>query len=209
MHGTNAGLIIYDKNGNYVRGVPQKEFNDGIDPKMAFDLHNRVFLFDLWWHYDPPKTKPVNISVSETSDPRGAWNTYPVPAPNGVDGGGIGYSRTFIGYSFPGGAERTFVLKTAEAKAGKPVTVWHFSGSLDHPVFVQDPIDDLFFVELTETEIVLTRGRFKTATCGSRTSSRSRGARRCNGTSSASTARGSRAGGSPTRPTAISRRRSV
>lgn len=157
LHGTNSGLIIYDKKGNYVQGVSQKAFNDGIDPKTFFDPHNKLFAFDLWWYYDKPKVKPVNISVSETADPRGAWNTYPVPAPNGVDGGGIGFSRKWIGYSFPGGAERTFVLKTAEAKAGKPVTVYHFAGSLGHPVHTLDRLDDLYFVDLTETEIVLTR----------------------------------------------------
>ena len=41
---------------------------------------------DAW---DKAKKKPVNISISETSDPTGAWNTYPVPAPKGRDGGGI------------------------------------------------------------------------------------------------------------------------
>ena len=118
LHATNLGLTIYDKKGNYVDGVPQSEFNHGIDPKLCFDVHNRVFVFDLWNPWDKEKIKPVNISVSETSDPRGAWNTYPVPAPKGVDGGGIGYSCKWIGYSFPGGTERTFVMRTADAKAG-------------------------------------------------------------------------------------------
>lgn len=157
LHGTNSGLIIYDKKGNYIRGVPQSEFNNGIDPKLFFDLHNRIFGFDLWNPWDKEEKKPVNISVSETSDPRGAWNTYPVPAPRGVDGGGIGYSKKWIGYSFPGGPERTFILKTAEAKAGKPATIWHFAGSLGHPVYTQDSTADLHFVDLTDSEIVITR----------------------------------------------------
>ncbi len=155
LHGTNSGLIIYDKKGNYVDGVPQSEFNDGIDPKMAFDMRNRVFLFNLWNPWDEAKQKPVNVSVSESDDPRGAWNTYPIPAPNGVDGGGIGFSRKWIGYSFPGGEQRTFVLPVQDAKAGKPVTVFHFAGSLGHPVFTQDATDDLLFVELTNEEIVM------------------------------------------------------
>jgi hypothetical protein len=46
-----------------------------------------------------------------------------------VDGGGIGYSKKWIGYSFPGGSQQTFVLRTAEAKAGIPATVYHFNGS--------------------------------------------------------------------------------
>ena len=157
LHGTNLGLVIYDKAGNYVKGVRQSGFNGGIDPKMFFDPHGRVFGFDLWNPWDAEKKKPVNISVSETSDPSGAWNTYPVPAPGGVDGGGIGFSRTWIGYSFPGGDDRTFVLRMADAKAGKPVTVYHFAGSLGHPVFTQDPTDDLYFVKVGRKAITVTR----------------------------------------------------
>lgn len=156
LHGTNGGIVIFDKSGNYVDGVPQTEFNNGIDPKLFFDPANRVFGFDMWVYWDKPKIKPVNISISETSDPRGAWNTYPVPAPGGVDGGGIGYSRKWIGYSFPGGPEQTFVMKMAEVKAGKPATVYHFAGSLGSPVYTQDPTDDLAFVKLTDEDIVIT-----------------------------------------------------
>ncbi|MCB8932933.1 MAG: hypothetical protein H6534_05770 [Chthonomonadaceae bacterium] len=156
FHATNLGLVIYDKKGQYVDGVPQSEFNGGIDPKLFFDPHNRVFGFDLWNPWDKEKLKPVNISVSETADPRGAWNTYPVPAPAGVDGGGIGFSRKWIGYSFPGGEAQTFVMRMAEAKAGKPATVYHFAGSLGQPVFTQDATDDLLFVALNRTDIVLT-----------------------------------------------------
>ena len=157
LHGTNSGLIIYDKKGNFLQGVSQKAFNDGIDPKLFFDVHNKVFAFDLWWYYDAAKTKPVNISVSETADPRGAWNTYPISITQAVDGGGNGYSRKWFGYSFPGGPERTIVMKMAELKSGKPATAWHFAGSLGHPVNTLDPMDDLYFVDLTEREIVLTR----------------------------------------------------
>lgn len=157
LHGTNNGFVIYDKTGNYVDGVPQSEFNRGIDPKMHFDVHNKVFLFNLWDPWDEAKKKPVNVSVSASSDPRKAWSTYPVPAPQGVDGGGIGYSRKWIGYSFPGGAERTFLMSLPDAKAGKLVTVYHFSGSLGHPVATQDAVDDLHFVHLTNEDIILTR----------------------------------------------------
>jgi len=156
LHGTNGGIVIYDKKGNYVDGVPQKEFNDGIDPKLFFDVNNRVFGFDMWVYWDKPKVKPVNISISETADPRGAWNTYSVSASQGVDGGGIGYSRRWIGYSFPGGPEQTFVLPMAEAKAGKPAPVYHFAGNLGQPVATQDASDDLLFVKLTNEETVLT-----------------------------------------------------
>lgn len=157
LHGTNNGLVIYNKKGEYIQGISQKCFNNGIDPKLFFDAHNQVFGFDLWVYWDSAKIKPVNISVSETNDPRGAWNTYPVPAPKGVDGGGIGYSKKWIGYSFPGGTERTFVLKTADAKSGKPATVYHFNGSLGHPVYGQDGTDDIYFFEIERDKFVIRR----------------------------------------------------
>ncbi len=53
----------------------------------------------------------------------------PNPAPNGVDGGAIAGSRNWIGYTFPGGKEQMFVFKAEDAKAGKPVTVYHFEGN--------------------------------------------------------------------------------
>ncbi|QDV05648.1 hypothetical protein Poly30_11470 [Planctomycetes bacterium Poly30] len=152
---TNGGLIVYSKEGEYVLGVHQRAFENGIDPKVFFDRHNGVFGFDLWVYWDEALEKPVNVSISETSDPTGAWNTYPVHTPAGVDGGAIGSSRRWIGYSFPGGEERTFVLRTAEMKAGKPATAYHFQGSLGHPVLGQDAVDPLYFLDVTETEFVV------------------------------------------------------
>ena len=157
LHATNTGLIIYTKSGEFVQGVSQRCFNGGIDPKLFYDRHNGVFGFDLWNPWDKEKQKPVNISVSESNDPTGAWNTYPVPAPEGRDGGGIGYSRKWIGYSFPGGDAQTFVLRMKEAKSGKPATVFHFKGSLGHPVATQDAIDDLYFVKLDRKKITVTK----------------------------------------------------
>lgn len=157
LHATNNGLIIYTKTGEFVQGVSQRCFNGGIDPKLFYDSHNQVFGFDLWNPWDKEKKKPVNISVSSTSDPAGVWNTYPVPAPQGVDGGGIGYSRKWIGYTFPGGPTQTFVLKTAEAKLGKPVKVYYFEGNLGHPVATQDAVDDLYFVKLARRDILITK----------------------------------------------------
>jgi hypothetical protein len=155
LEGTNGGLLIYDKKGNFVQGVSQKCFNNGIDPKLAFDIHNKVFLFDMWWYYDKAKTKPVNISVSETSDPKGAWNTYPVSRTAEVDGGGIGYSKKWIGYSYPGGEENTFIMRMADAIAGRPATIYHFKGSLGSPVFMQDNIDDLYFFDIERGDFVI------------------------------------------------------
>lgn len=155
LHGTNSGLIIYDKEGKFVQGVRQSAFNGGIDPKLFFDPNRRVFGFDLWNPWDKEKKKPVNISVSEGSDPTGAWNTYPVPAPKGVDGGGIGHSKKWIGYSFPGGPERIFVLKIEEVIAGKPATVYHFAGSFGHPVHTLDDVEDLYFFRLDKTHFTV------------------------------------------------------
>ncbi len=155
MEGTNSGLMIFDKKGTFVQGVSQKCFNNGIDPKMFFDIHNKVFVFDLWWYYDKPKTKPVNISVSETSNPTGAWNIYAVSRTAEVDGGGIGYSKKWIGYSYPGGEENTFIMRMADAKAGKPATIYHFKGSLGHPVFMQDAIDDLYFFDIENDQFII------------------------------------------------------
>jgi hypothetical protein len=155
LEGTNGGVLIYDKKGNFVQGVSQKCFNNGIDPKLAFDIHNKVFLFDMWWYYDKAKTKPVNISVSETSDPKGAWNTYPVSRTAEVDGGGIGYSKKWIGYSYPGGEENTFIMRMADAIAGRPATIYHFKGSLGSPVFMQDNIDDLYFFDIERGDFVI------------------------------------------------------
>jgi len=47
LHGTNGGFVIYDKKGHYIQGVKQSVFNGGIDPKLFFDLHNKVFKLDL------------------------------------------------------------------------------------------------------------------------------------------------------------------
>ncbi|MEO1530005.1 MAG: endonuclease/exonuclease/phosphatase family protein, partial [Planctomycetota bacterium] len=159
LHATNNGLIIYTKQGEFVQGVSQRCFNGGIDPKLFYDAHNKVFGFDLWNPWDREKKKPVNISVSATSDPTGVWHTYPVPAPEGRDGGGIGYSRKWIGYTFPGGKAQTFVMKLADAKAGAPATVYHFEGNFGHPVATQDAIDELYFVKLERQDLMITQVR--------------------------------------------------
>ena len=154
---TNTGLIIYSKLGQYVKGVSQKCFNGGIDPKVMYDLNNQVYVFNLWNPWDSEKQKPVNISISETSDPTGAWNTYPIPLSQAVDGGGLGISKKWIGYSFPGGDDRTVVMSMSDAKLGKPTMAYFFSGSLGHPVNSQDPSDALYFLHLTEKQIKITR----------------------------------------------------
>ena len=52
-----GGTVKERKQGGNPRTVNgvfafDKAFNDGIDPKLFFDVHNKVFAFDLWWYYD-------------------------------------------------------------------------------------------------------------------------------------------------------------
>jgi len=157
VNGTNSGFLVYDKEGHYLDGIHQRCFQNGIDPKMFYDSHNQVFGFDLWVYWDSLKIKPVNISISETSNPLGAWNTYPVSITKAVDGGAIGYSKKWIAYNYPGGENNTFALKMSEAKAGKPATIYHFNKNFGQPAFVQDDIDDLYFLKIDGDSIVITR----------------------------------------------------
>ena len=157
VNATNSGLLVYNKEGNYIDGVHQRCFQNGIDPKMFYDIHNKVFGFDLWVYWDSLQIKPVNISISETNNPLGAWNTYPVSITEAVDGGAIGYSKKWIAYNYPGGDNNTFVLKMSEAKAGKPATIYHFKGSFGQPAYVQDDIDDLYFLKIEDDHFVITR----------------------------------------------------
>lgn len=157
LHGTNNGLIIYSKKGEFIQGVSQSCFNGGIDPKLFYDMHNQIFGFDLWNPWDKAKKKPVNISVSESKDPTGAWNTYPIPAPEGRDGGGIGFSKKWIGYSYPSRESGTFVLKTIEVKAGKAASVYHFKGNFGQPVASQDAVDELLFVKIVRRNLIVTQ----------------------------------------------------
>ena len=160
FHGTNNGFVIYDKDGNFVDGVGNRAFNNGIDPKLFYCVNNKVFGLDIWAYWNKPE-KPVNIAVSETSNPAGDWNVYPVSAPDGRDGGGIGCSKQWIGYTFPGGKDRTFVLKIADAKRGRPTTVYHFPGSLGQAAITQDNEKALYFLNITSREIIISRIRDK------------------------------------------------
>lgn len=159
FHATNSGFIIYDKDGGFVDGVSTRGFNGGIDPKLFYCLNNEVFGLDIWYYRDKEKRKPVSISVSESSDPTGAWNVYPVSVPEGRDGGGIGCSKQWIGYTFPGGKDRTFVFKIADAKKGLPVTVFHFPGSLGQAALTQDNEKALYFLQITNTDLIISRIR--------------------------------------------------
>jgi hypothetical protein len=48
-------------------------------------------------------------------------------------------------------------MRIAEAKAGKPATVYHFAGSLGHPVVTQDEVEDLDFVQVGRRDITVVR----------------------------------------------------
>lgn len=159
FHATNSGFIIYDKDGGFVDGVSNHGFNGGIDPKLFYCINNGVFGLDIWNPWDKEKRKPVSISVSESNDPSGAWNVYPVPAPDGRDGGGIGCSKQWVGYTFPGGKDRTFVFRIAAAKKGLPVTVYHFPGSLGQAALTQDNERALYFLSITKTDLIISRIR--------------------------------------------------
>lgn len=47
---------------------------------------------------------------------------------------------------------RRLSLKMEEVKKGIPATVYHFPGSLGHPVATQDPTEDLLFFKITNEE---------------------------------------------------------
>ena len=157
LHATNLGFTIFDKDGNYIDGVSQRGFKGGIDPKLHYDINNKVFLFDLWIFWDKPKRKPVNISVSETDDPTKAWNTYSISIPDGVDGGSIGYSKHWIGYCYPGGSSNTIVMSMDKCKRGVPAEAYHFKGRLGHPVATQDEATDLYFFKFGPKKWVITK----------------------------------------------------
>lgn len=155
LHGTNAGFTVYDKQGNLIDGVSQNGFMGGIDPKMFYCRNRNVFGFDLWVYWDKPKKKPVHISISESGDPTQAWNTYSVFAPEGRDGGAIGFSHDWVGYSFPGGPAQTFVLSMEDCVAGKPTKAFHFPGNLGHPVQSLEKRRGLLFFRIERGDFVI------------------------------------------------------
>ena len=157
VHATNSGFTIFDKDGKFIDGVSQRGFEGGIDPKLHFDAINRVFLFDLWVYWDKAKRKPVNISVSESDDPTQAWNTYSISISNAVDGGAIGYSKRWIGYSFPGGENNNIVMAMEQCKTGAPAKAYHFKGNLGHPIATQDDLEDLYFFKFRPKDWVISK----------------------------------------------------
>jgi hypothetical protein len=159
FHATNAGMIIYDKTGKYIDGVRSAAFNKGIDPKVLYSIQNKTFLFDIWQYWDKEKKKPVNLSLSKTQDPTKGWNIYPISIPEGRDGGGLGCSSKWIGYTFPGGKDNTFVLRFADAKKGKKITVYFFHGHFGQPALTQGRGEELYFLKITPRKIKISRVR--------------------------------------------------
>jgi len=161
FHGTNAGLIVYDKKGKYVDGVRSGAFNKGIDPKLLYSIQNKTFLFNIWQYWDKEKKKPVNLCVSKTQDPTKGWSVYPISVAEGRDGGGLGCSSKWIGYTFPGGKENTFVLSFAEARKGNKLKVYFFPGHFGQPALTQGRGEDLYFLKITRREVVISCVRTK------------------------------------------------
>lgn len=155
FHPTNTGSAVFDRGGRFVLGTSNDVFLGGIDPKLVFDPVNRVFCYDIWKYYDNEKLKPVHFAISETDNPLGAWNVYPVSIPDGVDGGSLGVSRQWLGYSFPGGKENTIIMPLRGLTKGKATKAYFFEGNFGQPVCNQDAADDLFFVALNSSEIVI------------------------------------------------------
>jgi hypothetical protein len=158
VHATNSGVSIFDKGGNFVTATRQACFNEGIDPKLFFDVHHKIFAIDYWHYYDTPKKKPLNISVSSSSDPTKSWNTYPISLPTAEDGGALGYSKKWLGYTYPqkvGGS--TLLLSTEDAKLGKETKVYHFNRFIGQPAFGQDASDDMYFLDIDDTNFTLNK----------------------------------------------------
>ena len=159
VHATNQGVSIFDKTGKFLTATRQECFNEGIDPKLFFDVHNKIFAIDFWHYYDDAKKKPLNISVSASSDPTKAWNTYPISLVEAVDGGSLGYSKKWLGYAYPKDADKggTIVIATEDARLGKETKVYHFERELGQAAFVQDATDDMYFLEVDDANFTLNK----------------------------------------------------
>ncbi len=159
VHATNSGLSIFDKKGKFLMATRQACFNEGIDPKLFFDIHNKIFAIDFWHYYDTPKKKPLNISVSASDNPTQKWNTYPISLTEAVDGGSLGYSKKWLGYAYPKDNNKggTLLIATDDAKLGKATKVYHFEGELGQAIFGQDASDDMYFLAVNETNFTLNK----------------------------------------------------
>ncbi len=159
VHATNSGLSIFDKTGKFLTATRQACFNEGIDPKLFFDVHNKIFAIDYWHYYDVPKKKPLNISVSASSDPTKKWNTYPISLTEAVDGGSLGYSKKWLGYAYPKDMDKggTLVMATEDARLGKATKIYHFEGELGQAAFGQDASDDMYFLNVDATNFTLNK----------------------------------------------------
>ena len=99
------------------------------------------------------RKKPVNISVSETSEPAAGLEHLSRNSSQGSRWCRNRFSKCWIGYTFPGGPEQTFVLKPKRSNQGSRATAYHFNGNLGHPVCTQDDEEDLYFVSITNKNI--------------------------------------------------------
>jgi hypothetical protein len=159
VHATNSGVTIFDKEGNLLKATKQACLNEGIDPKLFFDMHNQIFAIDFWHYYDAAQKKPLNLSVSASADPTKKWHTYPISLTTAEDGGGLGYSKKWLGYTYPkaNNTGGTLLIATADAKQGKDAKIFHFDRFIGQPAFGQDASDDIYFLETDETNFTLNK----------------------------------------------------
>jgi hypothetical protein len=108
----NSVIRVWDTNGNALTGVgdlntffgypaainratypaPNSIGPDVIDPQCYYDPDNKRFVVDITTLYVDPNgdfngKNSIDVAVSNTGDPTGAWTVYHVPAQNdGTDG---------------------------------------------------------------------------------------------------------------------------
>jgi hypothetical protein len=159
LHASNAGVSIYDKQGNLKQASGLNCFTkstDAFDPKLFFDYTNKFFGFGVWDGYNDAQKKPMRLMFSQTDNPTQAWNIYSIPANDGKDGGSIGYGKKWIIYAYT--ENLNLILNASDCKKGKPTKIYKFKTALGQPVFNQDNgASYAFDVDMDKRAFVLKR----------------------------------------------------
>ncbi|MCL4522932.1 MAG: putative Ig domain-containing protein, partial [Acidobacteria bacterium] len=108
---TNSQWVVYDRNGNVVRAVtqfttwwPNGVGGGAFDPKCVYDPVAGRFIIMAVSQSTGPNASKYHISVSQTGDPTGNWNSYDFDARldgttntnNWADFPGLGYDDNAI-----------------------------------------------------------------------------------------------------------------